>query len=284
MEKTKGHICPTCAGQLKIDEDRKLYLCPFCGVTFDYEYFREDDVLDRGATNLSNGEFNAATEAYKFMLAKDPHNFEALRGLLFAAAGIKDFNDLMDIDKVAALNYKSSRDELQLALSDAEAADKPFFEAMEEILSKGGRYSELTAENKKLSDERKAHYREIDRQNQVADIYMWHIRDYNNGTASVDPKKALIIALSTWGGMSLVILLLTKFSPLALPYLGICGVPCIIIAVVCALKLRSLKGIMAVINERHDAIEKINDQLKANDDACTKLRGEIRTLVHKLDK
>ena len=55
MEKTTGHICPTCAGQLKIDEERKLYLCPFCGVTFDYEYFREDDVLDRGATNLSTG-------------------------------------------------------------------------------------------------------------------------------------------------------------------------------------------------------------------------------------
>ena len=41
----KGHICKSCGGPLDIDIDRQLYICPFCGVTYDYDYFREDNVM-----------------------------------------------------------------------------------------------------------------------------------------------------------------------------------------------------------------------------------------------
>ena len=42
----KSHVCNMCGGLLDIDLDRQMYICPFCGVTFDYEYFREDNVLE----------------------------------------------------------------------------------------------------------------------------------------------------------------------------------------------------------------------------------------------
>ena len=71
-----------CGGLLDIDIDRQVYICPFCGVTFDYEYFRKDNVLDIATKSLNRREFGAAKDAFEYMLQKDPHNFEALRGLI----------------------------------------------------------------------------------------------------------------------------------------------------------------------------------------------------------
>ena len=75
----KSHLCKSCGGLLNIDLDRQLYLCPFCGITYDYEYFREENVLDISRRALNRGEFGSAKEAFEFALQKDPHNFEALR-------------------------------------------------------------------------------------------------------------------------------------------------------------------------------------------------------------
>ncbi len=58
MTVIKGHICPSCAGALSIDIDKQMYICPFCGVTFDYEYFNEDNVLDLGSDVFSNDRFS----------------------------------------------------------------------------------------------------------------------------------------------------------------------------------------------------------------------------------
>ena len=78
----KSNICKQCGGLLDIDIDRQVYICPFCGVTFDYEYFRTDNVLEIAKKAVNRNEFGAAKDAYDYMLKKDPHNFEALRGLI----------------------------------------------------------------------------------------------------------------------------------------------------------------------------------------------------------
>ena len=277
MEKINAHICPACAGRLNIDEDRKLYLCPFCGVTFDYEYFREDDVLDRGNINLSDGEFKAAAEAYKFILAKDPHCFEALRGLLFAAAGIRELKDLMEIGNVTKLNIEPGEDALKLALSDAEAEDRPFFEKMETILRDSGRINSLIEENEKLSDERDFSSREIERQNEHAESYMFHTRE-----GSYDPRKTLKITLVTLVCSGIPLLLLCFLYPMVWVYLVTCLVPLVIIAAVCLFKMSSLKEIQAIISAKKDALAKIEGKIEANEAECKRLHAEIRAGAHKL--
>lgn len=82
MAVVKSNVCKMCGGLLDIDLDRQVYICPFCGVTFDYEYFREDNVLELAKKAMRRKEYGAAKDAYEYMLKKDPHNFEALRGLL----------------------------------------------------------------------------------------------------------------------------------------------------------------------------------------------------------
>ena len=82
MAIVKSNICKQCGGLLDIDIDRQVYICPFCGVTFDYEYFRKDNVLDIARKSLCRREFGAAQDAFEYMPKKDPHNFDALRGLI----------------------------------------------------------------------------------------------------------------------------------------------------------------------------------------------------------
>ena len=78
----KSNVCNMCGGLLDIDIDRQVYICPFCGVTFDYEYFRKDNVLQIAKKAMLRKEFGGAEDAFTYMLKKDPHNFEALRGLI----------------------------------------------------------------------------------------------------------------------------------------------------------------------------------------------------------
>ena len=42
--------------------------------------FDEEDALSKGMTALRRGEFRTAAEVFDFILAKDPHDFLALRG------------------------------------------------------------------------------------------------------------------------------------------------------------------------------------------------------------
>jgi len=42
MTLIKSHTCATCGGELIINLDRQLYECPFCGVTFDFDFVRDE--------------------------------------------------------------------------------------------------------------------------------------------------------------------------------------------------------------------------------------------------
>ena len=44
MSMIKSHDCKMCGSPLVIDLDNQVYRCNFCGISYDYEYFREDDV------------------------------------------------------------------------------------------------------------------------------------------------------------------------------------------------------------------------------------------------
>lgn len=127
----KKHTCPTCGGQLKIDLERQMYECPFCGVSFDYAYFDEEDVLTRAERFRRNAEWKAADEAYHFMLDKDPHNFCALRGKVLTAARMRGELEC-DIDNIH--NYYSLISEsMDQALQATDEAHREYYEKMQEF-------------------------------------------------------------------------------------------------------------------------------------------------------
>ena len=136
--KIKKHQCPSCGGSLRIDSDKQMYHCTFCGSTYDYEYFREDRIHEAGETYLSRGEFMATTEAYEFMLKKDPHDFLALRGLMLAAAHLTDMSELDQANE----SFSYDDQIVSRVIENASEDDKEYFTE----------FAKVYAEKKRLVD------------------------------------------------------------------------------------------------------------------------------------
>ena len=133
VSKLQKHTCPSCGGPLRVNLDGQMYECPFCGVTYDYEYFRKDDVLSRAAQCLKRGEWMAATEAYDFLLTKEPHNSEALLGKILAAAHMKKQDDMANLELFRSLNFAKVKKCTDQAVRDADSAHKKYFEKVQEL-------------------------------------------------------------------------------------------------------------------------------------------------------
>ena len=194
MTVINGHICPSCAGALSIDIDKQMYICPFCGVTFDYEYFNEDNVLDLGSEALINQEFNSASKAYSYALEKDPHDFEALKGTLCTQFKWRSFGQIKDIKKPNALT-PVQRD--ISALKDAAAEkDKFFFDGVNECIGMADEYAEII-------DQMETNENDIRKCDRTAEELRQKLEDNKN---YYDYKFSLLYAL--YGSFALVIIFL----------------------------------------------------------------------------
>ena len=148
MSEVKAHKCPSCGGNLNINVEKQMYHCPFCGSTYDYEYFREDQMHEMGKIYLSRGEFSAAIDAYKYLLQKDHHDFLALRGTMLASARMKDIEALRKPDNFKRVTYNS-----KLAESVIESSadnDKGYFEEFGRLISEMHELSKLYKEHENL--------------------------------------------------------------------------------------------------------------------------------------
>ena len=134
----KSYTCPHCGGVLQVKEQLKVYRCEYCGVTYDYDYFKEDSLLKRADVYLKKREFLAAKEAYEFLLEKEPDNAKAYKRLLLVAqefTDIKEFrNDKIYID----LNFPELKKINDRALKEVEGKDRAFFEAFEKAVLEQG--------------------------------------------------------------------------------------------------------------------------------------------------
>ena len=192
----KKHTCPTCGGQLIVNEKRQMYECPFCGVSFDYEYFREDDVLDRAERALKAGEFQSAREAYDFMLTKEPSNFEALRGRILVSANMRGTSELRQINRFERFGYAPILKNIDSAIEQAKEEHKGYFSKMKELFETGREYKEELAEVTKIRTERK---RKIGKVQSLEDSKTDHLvktyNKYDNSIEYLDPKFGLSIVI-----------------------------------------------------------------------------------------
>ena len=152
MSKIKKHQCPSCGSHLTVNNDKQIYYCTFCGSTFDYEYFREEQMHELGETCLSRGEFMSAVDAFKFILNKDPHDFFALRGLMLAAANLKNIDELDRINQTKSFSYDS--DMVKEAVEAASEEDKEYFKEFARVYSEKTILADDMREIKSLEKEK----------------------------------------------------------------------------------------------------------------------------------
>lgn len=146
MAELLKHLCSSCGGPLIIDTDAQLYRCPYCGVTYDYAYFDEEDALTKGMTALRRGEFRTAAEVFDFILAKDPHDFFALRGRLLAKAKVTGVKELNKADVILAIPYDKVKAEEELEAAAEE--DKVYFTKLMTIFNLGEEYAQADKDEK----------------------------------------------------------------------------------------------------------------------------------------
>ena len=171
MGNIKKHQCPSCGGNLIVDSDKQMYHCTFCGSTYDYEYFREDQIQEMFGTFLSRGEFMAAADACKFMLKKDPHDFIALRGLLLAAAHLRNMDELARENKSYDFKYDSRL--VSEAIEGASEEDREYFTDFEKIYSDKKKLSDYSKEVESLMEEKRKVNDNITQNNKkIEDLYI----------------------------------------------------------------------------------------------------------------
>lgn len=118
----KKLACEACGGQLIIDQMKQNYTCQFCGVTYDYEYFKEDDIHTKAEYYLHRHEFEAAREALEFLLEKEPSNSYALEKLLLSQYHLRDAEDIVKTD--ARLWHEADPEEVDRIASRSEDLTK----------------------------------------------------------------------------------------------------------------------------------------------------------------
>ena len=206
MKDLKMHICPTCGGKLSVDIERQMYECPFCGVTFDYDYFREESVLGIAAQALKNNEFTSAGRAYDFLLEKEPDNFEALRGKALIAMNIPKIDDICRLDLYSKNDHKPAYKEIDRAIKSSKSQDREYFTVMKDIVDAGHEYIDENAQLEAQRNERNktlSSLNEFVKERDTICIY---------SSAKIRPKKAVILTIVCYIVCCLLIFLGYKFA------------------------------------------------------------------------
>ena len=190
IQNMKKHTCPTCAAPLRINTELQMYECPFCGVTYDYEYFREDDVLERAERALRAGEYNSAAEAYDFMLAKEPHNFVALRGKIMVSANAKSMQEFRDPNRLRTLNFSKIDNEIDQAVFASESKGREYFSKLKELIAAGKEYKEVIMNITKTRNQRKLQGKKIQMYNRAKTNSYVDVGDKKT-EVSVHPKDLM---------------------------------------------------------------------------------------------
>ena len=144
MAKLTSYTCAKCGGVLNIDSEQELFDCPFCGTAFDMVDFHRKEILSQADICLKRNEFISASNKYGELYSKDPHDFDALIGLILCAGKIPDKEDLVNPRKLIRHDIEGAR----------KAVDKyagfwsryPYFEKLNEVLELSAKYQSLVKE------------------------------------------------------------------------------------------------------------------------------------------
>ena len=270
MAELLKHLCTSCGGPLIIDTDAQLYVCPYCGVTYDYEYFREEDVLSKGMKALKAGEFVSAKEAFDFILTKDPHDFLALRGRFLAKGKFMSIRELNNPSIWREISLKEIKPE-----EEAEAAapeDKEYFDRIVNIFKLGEEFREADKEvTDAYTDKNRLerHFSAVADQREDNGVPVRFFED----TIRIAPWKALVVEL-------IVFLIALGITMALYSHTGVMNVPLLVTLIVMGVALvitgykviedTSLKSELAGTDDRIDDKDEQIKELTAKRDAILK--------------
>ncbi|MBR5425706.1 MAG: hypothetical protein IK106_04225 [Clostridiales bacterium] len=153
MTLVKVHTCSKCGGTLKVNDDLQKYECPFCGISYEYEYFQKKVILEMAESSLHAGDFPFAEKRYLFALKKQPHDARLLQGRILSHAKLDRVEKTLSIPDLIGVDYPNVERAMKGAEENAFPEDKEYFgtlhdafRAAEELEAIKKRRSELENE------------------------------------------------------------------------------------------------------------------------------------------
>ena len=150
-----------------MDIDQVVFDCPFCGAKFDVIDFHRQEMLSQAETCLKMMEFISASEKYKEMYDKDPHDFEALRGMILSAGKIPLKEDLTEPGKLIRHNINGAVNALYKLEGDC--AEFSYFEKLLTVFELSSKLKVLVEDKKTLDRDLKFRIKALNEANPYID-------------------------------------------------------------------------------------------------------------------
>ena len=251
-----------------VNNDKQLYICASCGSTYDYEYFREEEMHSMADTYLSREEFMAAVDAYRFILRKDPHDFRALRGLMLVAAQMVKVDDLTRGQKTQPFSYNAEI--VKEAIYGASDKDRAYFEEFGNIYSEKGKLYYMINEIEALRKEKRVVDDSINLKNQTIDEAQYD---------GIHPVVLIFLAAAILMFSILLGILISIWEESILGFF--CGFPvyglsAIFLLVAIIKNQKKVKGIKASTVGLYDKSNSLGDEIKRLESESDALAAKIR--------
>ena len=161
MAKLACYTCSNCGAVLNVEQGHKLFDCPFCGADFDYYFFYRKDLLEQADACLRRMDFEEAKERFEDILAHEPKEFLALRGLVLCAGNIISPKNLTSPEKLEGCKFDEVRSVLTEVTDIAAEEDKAYFHKLAEMFDLAKEYIQVRDKRNKLSGDSNAEFKKI---------------------------------------------------------------------------------------------------------------------------
>lgn len=126
---TKAVLCSKCGGQLKLDKEKGLFECRYCGVAYGASLFFNNP-LDKANEAITKGDYAEADQRFSHILMVKPDDFNALLGRVLSAGKWKSIDDIRLPEAMIPAVGKNIKDRIKEAVEHAAGADRLFFVTM----------------------------------------------------------------------------------------------------------------------------------------------------------
>lgn len=229
----------------------------------------------------------ATTEAYEFMLKKDPHDFLALRGLMLAAAHMTDMSELDQDNKEFAYDSET----VSRVIESASEEDKKYFTE----------FAKIYAEKKSLADCSKEIEDIRKKKNEINSLITDNITggEGNYDKKGIRSKGELIISYIAMWVLTAFFMLMTFWfaQDLIKAYAAnsegiatirgiviFCGVVSLVLIVSnhlgMASSLRRLNKIQKTNADLYAEVRKMDDKMRELENESAKLTADVRRFTH----
>lgn len=129
----KNAVCAKCGGELTLDHANKLYICSHCGVSYDYSGFvgAPDSKAKR---EMMDKDFDLAEKRYALVLADDPGDFEANRGMMLCAGKWRDLPDIRLNESLKNVDWAKLKERLEAAKANSNRYYAEYFNTFDILI------------------------------------------------------------------------------------------------------------------------------------------------------